>query len=148
MSTEAPSGITRRTAITAGAAGLAGIGVVAVAGCSGSGSSPSRPGRASSRAKADQQVAQLSNIPVGTAVSAELDGEPIIVARPTADTAAAFSAVCTHMVCTVRPAGKELHCPCHGSKYNAFTGAVINGPAPRPLPKIDVHVANGDVVTG
>jgi Rieske Fe-S protein len=55
------------------------------------------------------------------------DGDPAIVARPTANTAVAFSAKCTHMGCTVQPAGSELHCPCHGSKYNALTGAVIQG---------------------
>jgi cytochrome b6-f complex iron-sulfur subunit len=75
------------------------------------------------------------------------DGDPAIVARPTANTAVAFSAKCTHMGCTVQPAGSELHCPCHGSKYNALTGAVIQGPAPSPLPKIAVAVQNGEVVT-
>ena len=51
------------------------------------------------------------------------------------------------MGCTVNPDGKELKCPCHGSVYDATTGAVKSGPAPRPLPKIAVHVANGDVLT-
>jgi cytochrome b6-f complex iron-sulfur subunit len=51
------------------------------------------------------------------------------------------------MGCTVAPAGSEPHCPCHGSKYNALTGAVIQGPASRPLAKLGVRVANGEVVT-
>jgi Rieske Fe-S protein len=75
------------------------------------------------------------------------DGNAAIVSRPTGDTVAAFSAKCTHMGCTVAPAGSELHCPCHGSKFNALTGEVIHGPASAPLPKIDVKVANGEVVT-
>jgi Rieske Fe-S protein len=89
----------------------------------------------------------LDDIPVGSAKSVRLpDGSPGVVARPSATTAACFSAICTHMGCTVAPKGQELDCPCHGSRYNAFTGAVLQGPAPKPLKKIDVTVANGKVV--
>jgi len=68
------------------------------------------------------------------------------VAQPTAGTVVAFSAVCTHLGCTVTPKGKELDCPCHGSVYDAFTGQVITGPASRPLPSIPVAVRSGQVV--
>jgi cytochrome b6-f complex iron-sulfur subunit len=46
----------------------------------------------------------------------------------------ALSAVCTHQGCTVRfvAASDQLQCPCHGSQF-ALTGAVIDGPANRPL---------------
>jgi Rieske Fe-S protein len=90
----------------------------------------------------------LASVPVGQAVSATLDGKPIIVAQPAAGQAVAFSAICTHMGCTVAPNGAELDCPCHGSRYNALTGQVIQGPAPQALPKIAVSVQNGEVVTG
>jgi cytochrome b6-f complex iron-sulfur subunit len=91
-------------------------------------------------------LATLASIKVGSAVSAQDgDGNPIIVARPTADTAVAFSAICTHQGCTVAPAGSELDCPCHGSRYNATTGKVLGGPAPKPLPAIAVSVRNGQV---
>lgn len=84
---------------------------------------------------------------MGRAVAATLpDGSPAIVARPSPDTAACFSAVCTHMGCTVEPAGPQLHCPCHGSVFDAATGRVIHGPAPRPLPSIPVRVVDGRVV--
>jgi Rieske Fe-S protein len=91
----------------------------------------------------------LDKIKVGEAVSVRLpDGTPGIVARPTASTVAAFSAICTHMGCTVAPAGSELDCPCHGSVFDALTGAVKQGPAARPLPAVAVHLAGGEVVTG
>ena len=44
------------------------------------------------------------------------------------------------------PAGKQLQCPCHGSVYDATTGAVLSGPAPRALDKIAVSVEGGEVV--
>ncbi len=75
------------------------------------------------------------------------DGKPIIVAQPSAGQAVAFSAVCTHMGCTVAPSGKDLNCPCHGSKFNALTGAVVNGPARQPLAKVEVKVESGQVVS-
>ena len=68
------------------------------------------------------------------------------MAQPTAGSVVAFSAICTHLGCTVAPQGKQLDCPCHGSVYDAFTGKVINGPAPRPLPSIPVTVQGGQVV--
>ncbi|HEU5006153.1 MAG TPA: Rieske 2Fe-2S domain-containing protein, partial [Jatrophihabitantaceae bacterium] len=68
--------------------------------------------------------------------------------RPSNTTAACFSAICTHMGCTVKPAGKQLHCPCHGSVYDAVTGKVIHGPAPRALSPVPVEVVDGEVVTG
>jgi Rieske Fe-S protein len=45
-------------------------------------------------------------------------------------------------------AGKRLECPCHGSIFDAFTGAVVQGPAQRPLGKVEVSVSGQDVVAG
>jgi cytochrome b6-f complex iron-sulfur subunit len=144
--------VTRRAVL---AAGTAGAGAVVLAACSTGGSSNSPlagntpTGGSSASASSGVALAKLDDIVVGQAVSAKLpDGTPAIIARPTATTAAAFSAICTHMGCTVNPAGKQLHCPCHGSRYDATTGAVIQGPAPKPLPPIAVHVDGGEVVTG
>jgi Rieske Fe-S protein len=137
--------ISRRTVL---ATGLAGAGALTLAACS-SGQAPGRPNAKAPAAPADVSLVKLDDITVGEAVSAKLaDNSPVLVARPTSTTAACFSAICTHMGCTVLPAGKELHCPCHGSVYNAVTGAVIHGPAPRALPPVAVHVAGGQVVTG
>lgn len=103
-------------------------------------SSPSKAGGSSTG------IVALDAVPVGGAVSATLDGKPIIVSRPTAGKVVAFSAICTHRGCTVAPAGAKLNCPCHGSVYEAATGKNIAGPAPAPLPAVRVTVANGQVV--
>jgi cytochrome b6-f complex iron-sulfur subunit len=93
-------------------------------------------------------LAKLSAIPVGGSIAATHAGKPITLARQSSGTVAGFTAICTHMGCTVNAGGPELHCPCHGSIFNAFTGQVIDGPASRPLPSIAVHVADGYVVSG
>lgn len=134
--------VTRRTVLAVGAGGAVAF---AAAACStGSSSSGGRP----SRQPADKTLTSLDRITVGQAISVTLpNGQPGIVARPNADSAVCFSAICTHEGCTVAPQGARLVCPCHHSEYNALTGAVLQGPAPRPLPKVDVTVTNGQVIT-
>jgi cytochrome b6-f complex iron-sulfur subunit len=127
---------TRRAVVVAGMA----TGASVLVACSG-GSSSSGGGGASG------PIVALADVPVGGAVAAkDGSGAPIVVAQPTAGKAVAFSAICTHMGCQVAPAGKRLDCPCHGSQYDAATGAVLRGPAPRPLPPVAVKVENGQVV--
>lgn len=43
-------------------------------------------------------------------------------------------------------AGKTIMCQCHGSRFDVVTGAVINGPAVRPLNVYDVQEVNGTVL--
>ena len=55
----------------------------------------------------------------------------------------AFSATCTHQPCTVSYGGSSIQCPCHGATFSSGNGAVLGGPAPRPLPEYGVQVDNG-----
>lgn len=52
----------------------------------------------------------------------------------------ALSAVCTHLGCITRFLSEEsaIACPCHGSRFD-LEGNVIHGPAPRPLPWLEVQ---------
>jgi Rieske Fe-S protein len=93
-------------------------------------------------------LVKLADVPVGGAVAATLNGAPVIVAQPTAGNAVAFSAACTHQGCPVAPEGAKLNCSCHGSVFNALTGAVENGPATTPLKAVTVAVKGADVVAG
>ena len=139
---------------TAGLAGLAACGD----GSTGTNGSPygggaaapatSAPASGAGAAGATPLIA-LADVPVGSAASATTaDGKPVIVAQPTAGTAVAFSAICTHRGCTGAPAGSELKCPCHGSVYKASDGSNVSGPAPRPLDQVAVKVVDGQVVPG
>ncbi|WP_091507619.1 ubiquinol-cytochrome c reductase iron-sulfur subunit [Amycolatopsis sacchari] len=140
---------TRRTVLTTGVAVAgAAAGAVALAACgTDSGSSGSSGGAAPAPAPSGTTVAALADIPVGQCKSVQVNGQQAIVARPTETTAACFSAICTHQGCTVNPDGGKLSCPCHGSVFNALTGAVEKGPASTPLPSIPVKVDGSNVVT-
>lgn len=47
----------------------------------------------------------------------------------------AFNARCPHLGCVVRWSSEEKSwdCPCHGSRFEAATGAILNGPTSEPL---------------
>jgi len=60
----------------------------------------------------------------------------------------ALIAVCTHLGCTPNYLGEErkFKCPCHGSGFR-LTGINFEGPAPRPLERAAIALANdGQVV--
>ncbi|HEV2877673.1 MAG TPA: FAD-dependent oxidoreductase [Nitrososphaeraceae archaeon] len=52
----------------------------------------------------------------------------------------AYSAVCTHLGCTVtwNNSEKSFDCPCHGSRFSS-SGTVVNGPANTALENKQVH---------
>ena len=128
---------TRRTVILAtGAAALA-------AGCSkygdGSGS-----GSSSAKASAGQELAKTSDIPVGGGKI--FDQQKVVVTQPQKDEFKAFSAICTHLGCTVSTvADGTIDCPCHGSKYRIADGSVAGGPAPKPLPAEQIEVKGNSI---
>ena len=91
-------------------------------------------------------LAQLNRISPGGGLI--LEEEKVVLTRDGADAVKGFSAVCTHQGCTVASvANGVITCPCHGSQFDAQTGAVIAGPAPRGLSAIPVVVRDGEVYT-
>lgn len=51
----------------------------------------------------------------------------------------AYGLTCTHLGCIVEEDRDGFACPCHGSLYDA-DGAVLQGPAQKPLKKLRVEV--------
>ena len=82
------------------------------------------------------------DVPVGHAATFTIpsSGDPGIVVQPTKGQFDAYDAVCPHAGCTVGyyAANQTLACPCHGSQFTLASGAVINGPAPHGLTKLNV----------
>jgi Rieske Fe-S protein len=93
-----------------------------------------------------KQLAAVADIPAGGGLI--IDNPAVVLVRSSDDQVHAFSAVCTHQGCTVdKVSSGEIQCPCHGSRFDAATGAVKRGPASRPLPAVAVVVRNGEVFT-
>lgn len=70
----------------------------------------------------------------------------ILVRKPDGKLAA-FSQKCTHLSCAVyysKP-NNRLECPCHEGYFSIETGRVLQGPPPRPLPRILVTEQNGQI---
>ena len=61
----------------------------------------------------------------------------------------AFDDTCTHMGCSLatgRLAGTTVTCPCHGSQFDVTTGAVLRGPAQRPVRSWTAQVKDDDLL--
>jgi glycine/D-amino acid oxidase-like deaminating enzyme/nitrite reductase/ring-hydroxylating ferredoxin subunit len=76
----------------------------------------------------------------GEAKVLEIDGKKSGVYRDMQEQLHIVDTTCTHMGCELKwnPAEHSWDCPCHGSRFTC-DGKVIEGPAQKPLPKIDIH---------
>ena len=76
-----------------------------------------------------------------------MDSLPAIIIRTAAGEYRAFSAVCTHLSCTVQYRSDLQHiwCACHNGHYDLF-GRNVAGPPPRPLEPYDVNVRDDEIV--
>jgi len=87
-------------------------------------------------------IGPAKDVPSGGAASFTdpRTGDPSIVIQATAGKFVAFDAVCPHAGCTVQydQSAALIVCPCHGSQFNAATGAVEAGPAATGLNPITV----------
>lgn len=91
-----------------------------------------------------QPLATLDEVPAGGGLVLEDAG--IVLTRSESDSVAAFSAICTHQGCTVNEvSGGTINCFCHGSRFDAATGAPVAGPAKAPLEQFAVTVRDNAV---
>ena len=133
--TSVPDATTSSTPLPAGAAGAAPT-------------VPPRAGRATTTPSATKAtptgtpIGAASRVPVGGAASFTDPATGVAgwVVRPSSAHYAAFNSACTHAGCPVQPSGAKFVCPCHGAEFDKATGAVLLGPARRPLAQIPVTV--------
>ena len=116
--------------------------------------SPAAPVRTATAGPSRSSVPKTGKVPSGTAIGPAADvpvgqaasfqdpatGDPSIVIQPRSGQFVAFDAVCPHAGCTVGydPTAQVIVCPCHGSQFNASTGAVEVGPAATGLKRLAI----------
>jgi rieske iron-sulfur protein len=100
----------------------------------------------------------VEQIPAGSAVQAfpqdktEDSNNLIEIVRLSEDASSvvAYSAICTHLGCSVLPnLGEDglIFCPCHASAFDpADNAAVRGGPAGRPLPSLPIEVGTDGAI--
>lgn len=73
--------------------------------------------------------------------------QPAMLIRTPGGELRAFSAICTHLSCTVqyRDDLDHLWCPCHNGHFD-LQGRNIQGPPPEPLEEYAVNVQDGEIV--
>ncbi len=92
-------------------------------------------------------AAKASDLPPSSGKIFAFGNKPAIVLRTPAGEVRAFTAVCTHLACTVqyRADFKHIWCACHDGHYDLH-GQVLAGPPPRPLEEYKVTVKGDDVL--
>lgn len=84
-------------------------------------------------------AAKVAELPNDSAKIFRFGDSPAILVRTPDGELKAFTAVCTHLDCTVQYVQGKKHflCACHNGKYD-LNGHVISGPPPRPLEEFKV----------
>ena len=105
---------------------------------------PTAVGESTSRSVVAAKINDLKN---NTGKIFKFGSKPALLVRTTAGEFKAYSAVCTHLNCTVQYR-EDLHqiwCACHNGFYD-LEGRNVSGPPPRPLENFEVHVQGEDIV--
>ena len=100
-----------------------------------------------STAKAVTLAVKPADVKANAGVVFKFGSQPAILVRTPAGDLRAFSAVCTHLNCTVQYRADVSHiwCACHNGHYD-LNGKNIAGPPPRPLDPYVVNVRGDQIV--
>jgi Rieske Fe-S protein len=95
-------------------------------------------------------IARADEIPVGgeKIFQYPTDVAPCILVRTGDSSYVAYSRICTHNSCPVfyRPDENAFECRCHGGLFSVANGAVLAGPPPRPLPRIELEIRGNEIL--
>jgi nitrite reductase/ring-hydroxylating ferredoxin subunit len=93
-------------------------------------------------------LGEVDSIPVGAMRAVDVAGTPVNVTHA-GDRFYAFEDTCTHMGCSLANGeldGTVVTCVCHGSQFDVTSGAVLRGPAQRPVHPIPLTIENGQLL--
>ena len=96
----------------------------------------------SAAAVTEVTLKDAQKLPAGSVLMFKFGTSPAMLIHHADNSWVALTAVCTHLGCTVQyePQMDRIHCACHGGVYNAYTGANVSGPPPKPLKLFKVAV--------
>lgn len=99
------------------------------------------PPKSGEPATASVVAAKAASLRPNSGIVFKFGNKPAIVVRTTDGELRAYSAVCTHLECTVqfKADTSQLWCACHNGIYD-LSGNVVSGPPPRSLEKFNVNV--------
>ena len=93
------------------------------------------------------RVASLDDVPAGTLLGVEVDGERIVLANVDGDVYA-LEDRCSHQDFPLSDGeleGTELECIYHGAKFDVCSGRAVQLPAIRPVKSWEVEVRDDDI---
>ncbi len=87
------------------------------------------------------QAAQLGELAPNSFKIFRFGNSPGILINTGSGELKAFTAICTHLACTVRYDNETqtIHCPCHNGRFD-LAGNVLSGPPPAPLEEYEIKV--------
>lgn len=90
---------------------------------------------------------KLQDLKPNTGRIVRFGSRPVLLVRTGETEFRAFSAVCTHLNCTVqyRQDTRQIWCACHNGIYD-MNGRVVSGPPPKPLEEYVARVRGDEVV--
>jgi cytochrome b6-f complex iron-sulfur subunit len=96
----------------------------------------------SATAVTEVTLKDAQKLPLGSVLMFKFGTAPAMLIHHEDGRWVSMTAVCTHLGCTVQyePLADRIHCACHGGVYNAYTGANVSGPPPKPLKLFKVAV--------
>ena len=92
-------------------------------------------------------AAKKNELAPGSFKTFPFGAQPGLLVRTADGNYRAFTAVCTHLGCTVQYKGDErvIWCACHNGRYD-LEGRNVSGPPPRPLEPYVVHEEGDDII--
>lgn len=92
----------------------------------------------------EREIATVGELPVGGSKLFEYPerGKVCVLVRLPGGGFAAFGQKCTHLSCPVmpEPAKGRFHCACHNGSFDLASGAPLEGPPRRPLPRLRLEI--------
>lgn len=90
---------------------------------------------------------KVGDLRPNTAKIVKFGTRPVLLMRVSETEWRAYSAVCSHLNCTVQfnESKQLIWCACHNGYYD-LNGHVVSGPPPRPLEEYVVHIRAEEVI--